>query len=929
MPVTLTAYQWRARIGPRWRPADHPAAFDWTQWAAGEADIFTGDKITTSAVNSASSTIPVVTTADIATKGGAWIGAQGDPWSYIEYTGKTGTTITGVTWERSTGEYAQSHSAGSKVRQWWDIDGKAYAEISLDRKASASLATATWTLSMRGVYFPMPAIRRGHLIVIQTRPHETGNYTNMIVGWITSVRASQNKNRRGEWSIEIGDITTMLNDRTVEATRIGDLDVGPQSNASGALPLSWAYKEAYSFDFTAAAPSFEASNVVDGDPSTLWISEQVIGTYTWNADNNDPLRNTAGPLIKTISLRRPAGYDIGGYRFIELQAQGTIQDTWLCFHDWTLNRLLDIGEPDYDHGQRCIIVENEELYKREHPIDTSRLILEIPDTAWWDAMDPTAIMIGLLRANDPFWSHMVAIGSVVSQGFTHVRGPVEQWSDPDYPGHLYWIGPTVPAIGQGQYAVYEPDRSATTTPANYWRVDERGAPGYEVGEWSTGSDETPNQGQLNPPHLLIELPTLDLFLKEDSANALDPGVGETLEIVTADGVNSTSGLPASGKIQVGQEQITYSALDGTKGVVVSGRLVGGTGPALHAAGDQIMLVESDGVATAALPIKKIRMVRPGAAAYYPKNFEVYYTRRADARDPFEHNWLNDWDGPVSVTNNGLLDWSHTFVTSERVLKFCVIFYQMNVDPARARLNEFHAYLDQSLFPGEVIAAPAAAGEIIRSILQKAGVPAGAITVQSGLPSVMAANTAKGSGWAVASSFAEYVGAKIAVALDSRITIGPNTNLVAAGVTDRSWDMTKAQEIRLGWDQAPKASQIKLKWYDSSGNEKEELYPSSADEYGSDPIEAGPMVLGNTTAAAYAAQRLYMAARYPATVDLDVPAGNPAIAPLERHRVEWTVDADHADLDRYYVVTGATHSMRPGRTWQTTLSLQQIDIENEA
>lgn len=933
MPITLTAEQWRARVGPRWRPQDHPAHFDWTAYEAGQADIFTGDKITTAAATSATTTIPVVSTSGLGSKGGSWIGdsgTPGGPWSYIEYTGITGTTLTGVTWEIATNEYAQSHNAGEKIRQWWSLDGKALAEMTIDRKANSNLSAATWTVSIRGLFFPQPALRRGHLIVIQTRPHMTGSYTTKIVGWITSVQMSQNKRRRGEWTIQIADITAMINDRTVEAKRIGGLDVGPQSSASGAQALSFAYKEAYSFDYTAAAPNLEAGSVVDGDSSTLWISEQVIGTYQWNTSNNDPMRDPYGPLIKTICLRRPAGYDVVGYRFIELQAQSPLQDTWLCFHDAGMNVLLDIGEPDYDPGQRCIIVENEDLYKRENPIDTSRLILEIPDVTWWNNIDPTAVMIGLLRANDPFWSHMVAVGNILTLGYTHVVGPTELWSDPDYPGHLYWTGPAIPALDFGQYAVYEPGSSASTTPADYWRVDERGAPGYEVGEWSTGSDETPNQGQLNPPHLLIELPTIDLFLKNASSGALDPGVGETLEIVTADGVNTTAGLPSSGTLQIGQEQITYSALDGKTGVVVSGRLVGGTGPAAHAAGDQIMLVV-DGVATAAMPIEKIRMVRQQntlLTAIIPRAFEVYYTRRVDARDPFEPNWTYDWDGPVSVTTNDLLDWSHPFSPSERVLKFCIVFYKMSTDPARARLNEFHAYLDQSLYDGEAVASPAPAGDIIRAILEDAGVPAGAITVEAGLPDVDAANTAKGSGWAVAASFADYVGARIEVSLDSRITVGPNTNITAAGSPDRSWDMTGAQEIRPKWDLAPKISQTKLTWYDSSGNKREAVYPATADAYGSDPMEAGPMVLASSTAAAFMAQRLYMMARYPASVDLDVPNGDPDIAPLELHRVEWTLDSAHADLDRHYIVAGATHTMRPGRTWQTSLTLQQIDIENE-
>lgn len=932
--TTLTAYQWRARIGPKWRPATHPASFDWTAYQAGIAGTYAADKVLGSTATAPAVEVFLSNTTNLPTKGGLWIGAANGPWSYVEYTGKGTGKVTGVTWETPTGELAQSHGAGSTARQWWLLDGKASAELSVERQANATLSSATWTVTMSGYYFPMPALRRGHLIVIESRPHQSGSYTVLIVGWILSVKASQSKRRQGEWTITVGSIADMLGTRMIEAQRVGDLNIGPQCNASGAQALGRAYKEVYSFDFRQAAPNFDPARATDGDQTTLWIGEQMIGTNRWNTSNNDPLRTDGiGPLIKTVYLRRPAGYDSVGYRFIELQAQDTMQDTWLCFHEPGMNQFLDIGEIDYDPGQRCIIVENEELYLKENPINTSRAIVEIPDKTWWDNINPAGYMMGLLRANDPVWSHMVAWGNIVSQGYTHVQGPASLWSDPDYPGHLYWQGATVAAPDPGDYLTYEPARSASILPVNYWRVDERGAPGYEIAEWAQGSDETPNQGQLVPPYLIVELPTVDLFLKDDIDDTLSPGVGQTLEIVGADGNNTTAGLEPSGTIQIGTEQITYSALDGKRGVIVSARLVGGAGTAVHEAGDQILVVESDGVATAALPIKKIGWTRPPeflpAAHAVPKNFEVYYTRRVDAREPFEPDWLSDWLGPVSVANNGLREWSHTFPDTERVLKFCLVIYEMSINPARPRLNEFHVYLDESLYLGTVIASPATTADVMTNILLAAGAPAGAITIGAGLPQLKAANTAKSDGWSVASSFADFVGARILISLDSRITVELNETILTnnPGV-DRSWDAETAKGLDVTWSAPPSIGQIRLKWYDSEGNLYSAEYPDEPED-GADPQDVGPLVLSGMSAATQAAQRIYIRQRYPTTVNIEVPAGNVAIAPLEWHRVDWSMDAGHANLDRYYIVTGASHKMRPGRTWTTTLQLQQTEIESEA
>ena len=104
------------------------------------------------------------------------------------------------------------------------------------------------------------------------------------------------------------------------------------------------------------------------------------------------------------------------------------------------------------------------------------------------------------------------------------------------------------------------------------------------------------------PFFLVQLPTMGLAIKGDVT------AGYTGLVECWDGKTThTNGLPASGIIQIGSEQLRYTYKTKTALNIVE-RGYGTTDPAAHLAGDAVLVVEN-GQATDAFQIREIRWRR--------------------------------------------------------------------------------------------------------------------------------------------------------------------------------------------------------------------------------------------------------------------------------------------------------------------------------
>jgi len=421
---------------------------------------------------------------------------------------------------------------------------------------------------------------------------------------------------------------------------------------------------------------------------------------------------------------------------------------------------------------------------------------------------------------------------------------------------------------------------------------------------------------------MVSLPGMGLVLETDIGSTT-PGTGELLRIVDASGNPNTGGLDDSGVLQIGSEQISYSSKN-ENGVIVSSREYGGTTAAIHNKNDAVYVV-ADGIATDAPPISRIELAWNGSIV--GKDYVMWTSKLpTDPRSPGAANWADDWEGFNTVTGNSANPQINYISPTERIKHILIVFQQMSTDPARARMAELRAILDETKYGADAaLPADTVAGDLLEQVLLNAGIPLAAIS-HSGTVALDQVQTAADSAWLVISDYADYAGLKINVARDSKISITPSTLWSAAQTTIFTWDRSSAQKIKKTWTNGESISQVVLPWRAPSGEaDGTERYPAEQTAIGS-PYEFDETLFSSAAAAAIAAQRRYYVLRYPATVLIDSAAQHITMRPGEIHKVNWQTTFDHSTLNRPYIVTKADHHVEK-RILTTAVELQQIEHED--
>lgn len=944
--MALNYYDFRLVIGPPWRHKNSAYHYDWSTHDVNAADTFLSDLTVATQLSATGTQIYTSDNSAYPLAGGFWVGpastAQG--WEYMEYSGLNDIAFwfNGLTRQPTADQEGNGiHGVGAPVKFWWHIETDA-GRFELNEYSDGNLATVAWRGQCGGVLVPRPALRNNHLCIVQTRTDPAGTWTNALVGWLQGVNIRDDGRRYGEWDIQIVSSADMINRYEVAGVRAGDLDIAKHGSASGSTPLNRAYKERTSGDYTAAEPTFDHANVLDRDTSTLWIAEQFIGT----ANSGDRTTNADPHWVKTgtneeyesqfvisgIYLERPPGYDSEGYRWIELTAvkvsDGTtfIRDCWLACETGS-HAYADIGGTDVEEGEKIVLCESEDVYREENPLATPKTIVEIgkEGTAyygWWDNLDTAGDTIALRQVNSPReWMHGVTWGT--GSGTT----ALSKDSEPEFS----WSGSSnVPAPDPGEAIRYlykgNDGLGTSTDAADYWDVGGVVTPGYTIGVYDRDDDGW-NLGQIHEVYLTVDIPALPLELAEDITSG-DPGNGDTLYINDASGPN-TNGLPSSGTLQIGDEQITYSAKS-EKGVTVTARGYSTTLAAAHNAGDAVRLLVGD-LATSAPPVKSVGWRRSGSGPR-PKNFRVYYTLDENARTPVSEFYANDWTLLVTATNITAETWDYEPASSFRARKVMIVFDAMTGDPARPRINEFIAKVDEDFYTSSTFTTTADAAEVIETILGQAGVPTGAITNSVSETALVDTVTAADYAWSIIADVADYTALKVTVARDSKITIATNSINRAAGLSgSEAWTRTNAAAVEFVQSGAAPVRQVRIEWTQPDGGTSGTAeYPATVDETDEGGVlDLAAMIYPDGTTATAAAQRRYWMLKYPYTLLVECAEQKPAARPLQLHTVTWDMsNTDDANLERLMVVEGASHRIE-NHIWTTVLTGRQIDRKSEA
>lgn len=916
--------EWRAFVGPPWKPDTATAHWDWSSLDAGDAyDPETAIPPTTltATLSSGATTATVASTTGWPSAGSAWIGpnAAGQSWERVDYTGKSGTTLTGLTRETADNEQAGAHSSGASVRFWWALDtadGVLSITEEMVESKEGTLATVTWTARLQGVTIPQAALRTGNLLLVQTRWESggaMGDWENLLVGWLDSPEARDDHEKRREWSVQVLSIGGRLAGTDAPGIRVGGLNAARDASASASDTLGAARKEADSGEYS-GEPSFAAGNVSDGSSGTLWFGERYVGKANVPAAPGTAWDGIGDTHISQLHIRPYVGQS-NGYRWVEITrlSNGTFGGTsahWLAADDhYFVN--MESASIAMEAGQHLILAENPTLFAEENPSTDAVAVVDLREYQLWADATGSAYYTG-----DPgtdIFDHIDIAGGALRIAGSEVvwgTGARHESSWQTNAGSSF-ASASIAAPGPGETMRYDYTATGTTQSADYWEVSNVATPGYTVESSSRG-------------WVLLELERMDLSLAGDINNSQTTGI----VLMDSAGDPSCDGLPASGTIQIGNEQISYTALTRSTGTLAGTvtRGASSTTAASHSEGDKIYFVDS-GVATDALPVESIVISRP-AGSMAIRDFNVWASKLTTARTPGDSYWTDDYSVLATVTGNTTEEYTVTPGSPARIRHLLVEITKMGTQPARPRINEIACTVDADVY-GDTTMTGVEVGAAIGALLDEMGIPSGAYTDGGDTLGVDNYTTASDSALAVLADLAEYTGTRVVIGRDSKLSTSRDDYWPVSGVPSATQTYTRSHLAGFEpvFRNGQQVGQVELEWRNEDESESGlERYPASRDPAGR-VLRIGPHIHADSTAAAAAAQKRYWMARRPYTLLAEFADEQSERRAGEYHRIQWQIDEEMEEMDRTYLAVVVEHEIRLNR-WRTVGNWAQISREDE-
>lgn len=463
--------------------------------------------------------------------------------------------------------------------------------------------------------------------------------------------------------------------------------------------------------------------------------------------------------------------------------------------------------------------------------------------------------------------------------------------------------------------IYAP--TTPSEPADYWQSSQIHTPGYEsnVTEW-----------------LLIELPRMGLSLAADAYS------GATSLLIQSDaGVPSVDGLPGTGTVQIGSEQITYSAINRTTGAIS-----GFTTTAAHSAGDPIYVV-SGGIAIDALPVSAISIKR---LANVPEleDFVIRVSPYQQVRTPDDASYTTDYTSSVTVVAESGTNYSTATVGGNyvgtwdvsgslpRIRWILIEITKMATVPYRAAIHEVDITYDTGVFDSGTYLSGVTIGESIAALLDNAGFPSAGYS-NSATTDVDGYTTEPGELWPVILDLADFGNKRIVVGRDSKVTITDDALMVPSSadmdgtLPAEAAQLTKDNTIYHEFNSinGRKVGQVELQWKSPDGeSEGTAKFPATQDTFGRTEI-LGPHIYADGTAATYAAARRYWLLRRPHAALWEIAGNGSSHRPLRVYGGTWPWA--RRTMDRTYLSVGADHELANG-AWSTVVQTVQISREDE-
>ena len=910
--TTAHVLQWRAFVGPPFVRSDAATFWDWSAldydavYEPAPADSALASDLATAATSAV-----LMSGVGWPTAGGFWVGpvgGYGGAWEYCTYTGKSTSTLTGLTRETVDSENTGSHLAQSQVIFWYPltpIDGT----LTLSDELDDSLSVLDWQTQLAGVNMPQVALRNGHLILIQTRhavagDADLGNWTNALVGWLQAPRVREDASTITSWQINVVSSGGLLQNIQALGLRVGPVNAAQGGGVSGTQEIAAWYKAAWTGEFIGSNVSLAPDQVVDDNAATLYASERYLG-----AENKpDPAFPYQHELYE-VHISPYVGQG-KGYRWFQFIVDG--MGAYRFFNQ--LGYAIQVN--GVSGSDVAVVCENAANFSSENPACNAPII-EVGSTAtiglgevgdnelgsagaytvadWWDSLAPAA---GALYYKGQ------------SGGTERFHGGI-LWGtiDPDdvdaaWGGsYMDWSGANIaaPAAGQTIRRLFANGRNV----AAGYAVDYVSNPGTFIGDGHRF-------------YLLVNVNGMGLTLTDTITNSA-PGATDTLYI-SLGSAPSVDGLDPDGTLQIGSEKITYSAKTaGNDGVVVTARGANGTTAAAHTAGETIYQIE-DGMATDVLPLAGITLRRTSGKPY-PKAFKIYGSRNIpsprlpdedEPSDPGEDvAWSQDYDLLDTVTNNSMAAYSYVHPAAyppptRRYRWLLLLVTAMTTDPYQLMLNEFEVAVANDVYSAATYLASGTVFAAAQAILRGCGIPDGAIVDGTGTPTVTDYTTAPDAALPVLADLADMTSCFISVERDSKITVSVHPHFGATLSASVAWTKSTAMSYALDWPWGRAISQVELPWLSLDGSTGGTVkYPTVPDAFG-DVLTLDPQRYADAAAALVGAEKRYWLTRLPFGAVIEAAGAPWSARPGVAHGVTWQLDSTMLALARTYLLDSVTH-----------------------
>ncbi len=922
MPVQFEAY-----IGPLWRQATSATAWNWTSSAdRALADQQAATVRTNFTAGGAS--LQVSNLRPMPSKGGVWVGgnAVDQGWEYIEYgslaDNSTYYTLSGLIPEpSSTREHNGSHNAGAPVRFWQPLntnDGKLHFTEEMDQ----NLAANDWTATLSGVLAPRSFIRKNHALYIRTKTQPGGSWTAFLLGWIEEATIQDDYRKYANWDITICSIAGILRQQHCPPLRVGEIDILRAGKLIRSdVILAHPAKERHSGDYLAAEPDLTAASMIDGDDDSLCIFERVLGPTGSRGSQNSEEQKYGYFFVSELNLTTLPGLG-KGYRWLQITSAGgpKIWDTTICSRgiwdgaQWTggYNEAFCAIEGEIGRNSKIIVCENLTAFSAMNPLADYNRIVEI-GAGWFDnlMLDPTrGDCIGLYSHN-PNGTGFQGPGGCVKWGaqMTGVEARHSSGAKRDP-----YSGPGIAAPSNGQIIRY-------SWGSNILGSDDWFLSPYDTAGYNPSADVD--------PWALFRLPGMGLRLYTDLTDSY------TGVLAISDGAAlSTNGLPSSGTIQIGGEQLSYNNKTSTT-LTITARGVNGTTAAAHLAEDPVYILHAGGQATDAYALRTISWsVRAGGNA--PRKFRIRLgnglaTPRLptnDDEDP-SHEWWLDYDALADVENHSGVTYTWTPPANTRALWLLIEIANMQTELARPRINTLSALVDEQYFdPDQWLPANSDLADIYAKLFASLGLPSGAYSILTTNTDPCLLTTGEKAAWATLTDLADYTGTLISVSPLSIITVTDNhlwrTDLTGSGTMINpvvSWTRTTAKAATFIQERANAVRQLRMTWLHADGSKGGSVvYPATPGDTGVN-VDLPNTIYPNGTLATNALQRRFTVLNFPLTLAVEAAVGDPTLRTGVFHALTWEFQ-DGSTANRKGLVQSIDHILED-LTWQTGIRMVQI------